>query len=351
MPRRAKGPRLYERRRKGRPPVWTIRDGLDEITLGPISRGEADLELAAYLERKHRPAGPARAEELTVSQALTIYAEEHARSAGDPARIGYAILALESFWRDLTVADVKGATCRRYAKTRDRAPATIRRELSTLRAALNYCAREGYLLQAPLVWLPPKPAPRERWLTRDEAARLLRAARALDRRGRHLARFIIAGLYTGSRRDTILGLRLDQPSTEGGWIDTERGVIYRRAAGKAETKKRQPPARLSRRFLARCRRWAARGDRYVVQNHRGERIGSIKRAWASAREAAGLGPEVTPHTLRHTCATWLMQAGADKWDAAGFLGMTVDTLERVYGHHHPDHQESAVSALDRRGKA
>ncbi len=54
--------------------------------------------------------------------------------------------------------------------------------------------------------------------------------------------------------------------------------------------------------------------------------------------------------LRHTfCAilaqTWLMQAGADLWDAAGFLGMTVKQLEETYGHHHPDYQREAAEAL------
>jgi integrase len=62
---------------------------------------------------------------------------------------------------------------------------------------------------------------------------------------------------------------------------------------------------------------------------------------------AGL-PDVTPHTLRHTAATWLMQGGADLWEAAGFLGMSVEQLERTYGHHHPDHLKGAHDTLDRR---
>jgi integrase len=52
-------------------------------------------------------------------------------------------------------------------------------------------------------------------------------------------------------------------------------------------------------------------------------------------------PDVTPHTLRHTAATWLMQRRADLWEAAGFLGMSVEQLERTYGHHHSDHLKSA----------
>lgn len=56
---------------------------------------------------------------------------------------------------------------------------------------------------------------------------------------------------------------------------------------------------------------------------------------------AGLPPEVTPHWLRHTAATWLMQNGVDPWEAAGYLGMNLKTLIDNYGHHQPDHQAGA----------
>jgi hypothetical protein len=42
-----------------------------------------------------------------------------------------------------------------------------------------------------------------------------------------------------------------------------------------------------------------------------------------------------------------MQRGVPKWEAAGFLAMTEETLERVYGHHHPDYQRNAADALSR----
>jgi hypothetical protein len=50
-------------------------------------------------------------------------------------------------------------------------------------------------------------------------------------------------------------------------------------------------------------------------------------------------------TLRHTAATWLMQAGVDRWEAAGFLGMSVEMLDRVYGHHHLNHLRKAAHAI------
>lgn len=47
-------------------------------------------------------------------------------------------------------------------------------------------------------------------------------------------------------------------------------------------------------------------------------VRSVKTAFRSAVRRVGLTREVNPHTLRHTAATWLMQAGVDKWEAAGF---------------------------------
>jgi hypothetical protein len=40
-----------------------------------------------------------------------------------------------------------------------------------------------------------------------------------------------------------------------------------------------------------------------------------------------------------------MQFGVDKWEVAGFAGMSIETLERTYGHHHPDHQSSVGHAF------
>jgi hypothetical protein len=50
----------------------------------------------------------------------------------------------------------------------------------------------------------------------------------------------------------------------------------------------------------------------------------------------------------HVAATWLMQAGTDPWQAAGSLSMSMETLLRVYGHHHPDYQRQAAENIGRR---
>jgi len=40
-----------------------------------------------------------------------------------------------------------------------------------------------------------------------------------------------------------------------------------------------------------------------------------------------------------------MQAGADEWEAAGYLGMFVEVLREVYRHHHPDYMKSAIEGI------
>jgi integrase len=86
----------------------------------------------------------------------------------------------------------------------------------------------------------------------------------------------------------------------------------------------------------------------AVIHWNGSSIQSVKKAFKHARIAAGLDDKVIPHVLRHTAATWLMQAGVEMWDAAGFLGMTVEVLSRTYGHHHADYQSSAAEAISNR---
>jgi hypothetical protein len=95
------------------------------------------------------------------------------------------------------------------------------------------------------------------------------------------------------------------------------------------------------------RRWLDKGivHEHFVEWH-GEAVQSVKTAFKTAVRLARLSGNLTPHTLRHTAATWLMQAGVDKWEAAGFLEM----VDQVYGHHHPDYLGNAAQALSYGGR-
>lgn len=328
MPRRSAGPRLYlDPNRK----QWVIRDGAAFVRTGCGERDRrgAETALKNYLGDKHRPTPSA---DPLIDDVLAAYGREHGPHVRRPDNVAYTIGNLLRVWGGRRVSDVTARSCRSYAGKRS--PAAARRDLETLRAALRYWNREyGPLSSLPSVVLPAKPEARDRWLTRSEAARLLWAAR----RTPHLARFILLGLYTGTRSGALLSLTWKQ-------VDLERGILRRRALGATETKKRQPPVRLGARILSHLRRWHRTDRSGLVLHYSGKPIQKMRRSWGTARARAGLDAAVTPHTLRHTRATWLMQSGkVSVWEAAGSLGMSVEMLERTYGHHHPDWQKAAAS--------
>lgn len=228
-----------------------------------------------------------------------------------------------------------------------------------LRAAINYHRAEGYCEKIVSVVLPDKPEARQEWITRAEAAKLIwhawryreiQKGHVTGRRSRqHVAKFILVGLYTGTRAAAICAAALQQVDGAG-YIDLERGVFYRRPRGRKETKKRRPPVPLPRKLLGHLRRWKRGGQAYAVE-WLGEPVKGISKAFRRTVASAGLRATITPHILRHTAATWLMQAGADPWQAAEYLGMGLQMLLNNYGRHHPDHLAGPRDALDAQARS
>jgi integrase len=329
MPRKKSPPRLYLDPGRG---DWVIRDGASFIRTGcsERDRGAAERALETYLGRKYRPQPSASP---LVDDVLAAYGIEHGPHTARPGNVAHTIGNLSKWWSGKRVAEITARACRDYAA--ERPAVAARRDLESLRAAVNYWHKHyGPLAAVPSVVLPDKPEGRERWLTRSEAARLLWAARRVP----HLARFILLGLYTGSRSGVLLGL-------EWSWVDLRAGTMRRRAPGRAESKtKRTPRVRLGSRILAHLRRWRRLDDAKVkrVVHYQSQPVGKLRRSWDTARERAKLDDTVTPHTLRHTRATWMMQAAVSPWEAAGSLGMSARMLEVTYGHHHPDWQKEAA---------
>jgi integrase len=371
MPRRSKGARLYLRRRRSRAPLWVILDHGREISTGAGENdlGTAEEALADHIGHKRRPVfGDGHPSRVLIADALAEYGEKHAPTTCRPDLIGGAISKLLDFFRGSAVAAITSASCSQYvhwrvSQTDARAsqsgrpikPSTARRELVVLGAALRWCWKEGQIDRPIPISLPSQAGPRERHLTRSEAAALLAGALGWDQRGvrhparinRHLARFILVALYTGTRHDAILRLQWI-PNTAGGWIDLASGVLYRRAAGAVDSIKRRPPVPIPPRLVPHLRRWRGLTAQYVIE-YAGRPIRSQeRRAWRTARALAGLGPDVTPHVLRHTCATMLLQLGVSVYDVAGVLGTTEDIIRRTYGHHSHDHLRQAVAAFSRR---
>jgi integrase len=354
MPRRREPPRLYLRKPRGnRRAGWVILDGTKEVRTGcaPEDIEGASDALGRYLADSYSPpTGSKHPSRILIVEVLATYHKERGGSLARPDMLDYTMPRLVEYWGDDFLSAINGSTCRAYTKWRCAkgvSDQTARRDLETLRSAIRYFHEEhGPLEAVPVVKMPPKAEPRQRALERDEVARLLRAAKSP-----HLRRFILIGLYTGMRSQAILGLSW-LPSTSSGWVDLDNRVLYRRGTEQRKTKKtqNQKPSTIPSRLLAHLQRWrridAKLGVRHVV-HYQGCRVTKLRRSWANARTAAGLGNEVVPHVLRHTAATWLMRFGVPLWEAAGYLGMTEEVLEAIYGHHHPEHQKNVENAFTR----
>jgi len=334
MPRRRSPPRLQLDKTRGQ---WLIRDGATRIRTGcaEADRSSAEKRFAEYIGEKHRPSFGA---DPLIADILMVYSREHLQHKVSAPNYAYNIGLLAAWWGDKSLSDVTPANTRAYGK--GRTDAAARHDLEILRAAIRFWHKHhGPLPLVPQIILPPKPEARTRWMTRSEAAKLLRAARRTSTRS--IARFIPLGLYTGSRSGVIRDLRWD-------WIDLHTGTMRRRAPRANERKnKRTPIVKLGRRILAHLRRWRRLDGPnavYVCENN-GKPFDRIFYSWSKVLKLAGLDDhegKVTPHIMRHTRATWLMQAGIDLWEAAGHLGMNVKTLQEHYGHHHPNFQSRAA---------
>lgn len=362
MSNSAKPARLWLQNVRGKKFWYILHDGRKVSTgCGADDCAGAEEKLAEYITahvKPNRDSGRDPAA-IPIAEVLNVYQLDRGTKTARPQDLGHRVTALLGFFGTKSVTALNKRLCRDYAEARG-SEQSARRELEDLRAALGY-AYDEKILDVDFrrdIELPAKAAPRERWLTRSEAADLIRAAwryreiqnfRGTNRKTRqHVARFILVALYTGTRSGAVCEAAMG-PAIGRGYVDLDQGVLYRRAPGTAETNKRQPPVRLPDRLLAHIRRWKRRGiSTKAVVEFNGEPVGSVKKAFARCVAAAGLEGKVTPHTLRHTAISWALQNGAPMWEVSDFFGVTPEVINRVYGHHCPEQHKAVANAITRK---
>ncbi|HEV7148163.1 MAG TPA: site-specific tyrosine recombinase XerD [Pedococcus sp.] len=230
------------------------------------------------------------------------------------------------------------------------AASSAARTLVAVRGFHRFLALEGDVESNPAGAVsPPKPAARlPKAISVDEVERLLAAASVGDTPASLRDRALLEVLYgAGARISEAVGLDIDD-------IDGQEGVV--RLLGKG-TKERLVPlgsyaADALGAYLVRGRPAMAakgKGSPAVFLNQRGSRL-SRQSAWSvmrAAAERAGLTGHLSPHTLRHSFATHLLDGGADVRVVQELLGhasvtttqiytlVTVQRLREVYAQSHP----------------
>lgn len=302
-------------------------------TTSPPPAGSAEV---------HDPAEASDLLPLAVEEWLTWLATEKGRA---PATLAAYRREIRRWWRwlrsrDLDLGDVQEPDVEAYVgHLRDTglAPATVARAVVAVRSLHRFLAVEGHTATDPgaLVEAPRVPAGLPKALTEEEVAALLGAVEGDDPIARR-DRAILEVLYaTGLRISELVGLRLSD-------LDLESGLL--RAFGKGSRERMVPVGTHATAALVTWlgpggrpalapERWARRDDADAVfLNRRGGRL-TRQGAWLVVKRwatAAGLAHKLSPHVLRHSCATHMLERGADIRAVQEMLGHASISTTQVY---------------------
>jgi integrase len=299
--------------------------------LAGATREEAASEAIDLIRRE--TAGPG--ERLTVASLWAKY-----RAEKDGRRVAVAMFhewkAMGPHFGHLRPDQVSTDECRAYIERRrgqGKHDGTIWTELGHLRSVFNWAAKHSLIARSVPVERPPKPAPKDRYLTLPEIDRLLAADGA-----HHIKLAIHLMLSTAARVTAVLELTWDRVDFDGGKINLRTDALGPRK-GRAVV-----PMNAGLRAALSHARQLALTD-YVVEWN-GEPVRSIKTGFNAVVKAAGL-VGVTPHVLRHSAAVHMVEAGIPFDQVAQFLGHSNPQVTfRVYGRFSPSHLRKAANVLD-----
>jgi integrase len=311
---------------------WTEGSETRRVSTGKEDRESAELFLAQFIvEQENSP--PAQP---IVSVILSGYYDDRkahgAKSVDDIFRncknIGRHIGKLQT-------SQISQSVIKQYAANRldeGVGNASVIQDLATFRAALHWAEREQWIDRAPKFRMPlSPPPPRERWATREEIDKLLRSAEQTL----HVRLFILIAVSTGARKAAITELKWSQ-------VNFERSIIN---FGEGSGNKRRSIIPMNDGLKAELEYYARIATTEYVLEYRGKPAGNLKKSFQKCAIRAGL-PDITPHVLRHTAATWMVMSGVPIREGARYLGMSEVIFERVYGKHSPDYLKDASEALN-----
>lgn len=316
---------------------WAENNRTKRVSTRTGNLQEAQKVLAGFLLEGEK----AKSGRMTVGEMIDYYVVNHVEAAVvDKKKVKFILGHFqEIFGADTYVDELCGDDFTRFRRKRCKDgplnDATIRRDMVIFLAAANFAVRNRKLenRHVPVIDLPAPNEGRDRWLTREEAQRLLAAAQGPAQRLTPVYRLVAIALGTGKRRGSIEPLTWFQ-------VDLKNRQIDFRRPGEPETKKRRGRAPISSWLLPILERaHREKTNEYV--------LGSDFDLWRPLSKVAkaALLKNVSCHTLRHTWGTWAAQGGASIWDIAGVMGCSVATATRNYLHHCPAHLRDVADSV------
>lgn len=320
--------------------------------LGVFSETEGRSALDAYIGRIETLTARAT---KTVGEIWKAYVADREKDGKLVATFAHNWKALAPRFAAMQVVDINNDVCRDYAQARmtagrtvmckglpkrfDIGVGTVWTELTRLRSALNWAEKQGIIERVPPIWVPRKPDPKDRVLTPDEFLALLDACTVP-----HLRLFVILAITTGARSEAILQLGWAQVDFAGWVIDfREKPQINPLTKRARKARAKAPMTEEARSELLRA--YEGRLTDNVIEWD-GAPVKKIRKAFQAAVDRAGL-KGVTPHTLRHTVATWLDEGGIPMERISKLLGHRhIDTTRLIYSKPSVDTLRPAGELID-----
>jgi integrase len=220
------------------------------------------------------------------------------------------------------------------------APATLNREMNTIKGLFGKAVEWEYLRESPakpVKWLKTSRGS-IRFLSREEADMFLQACKNCQ--NSHFHSIVLVALHTGMRRGEILRLQWQDVDFRRGRIN----VVSREGAHTKNYDSRSVP--MSRTVTAVLKRHPRHlHSAYVFCNAKGEPFKDVDTSFANALQKSGI-PHFRFHDLRHTFASWLVMKGVDIRTVQELLGHKDLRMTMRYAHLAPDHMRRAVEILD-----
>jgi integrase len=236
---------------------------------------------------------------------------------------------------DLPPSSINRKICDDYIAKRHvagRADGTILTELNRVRSCFSFALNEQLIDRAPPMSFPHRPPPRDRYLTREEFARLLEACEHP-----HVRLFLSLALATAGRQEAILQLTWNR-------VDLERRLLDLRLPGHRGKSRSIVPINDSLLRELESAKGGSRCDSVISWGRKP--VANVRKAVERAARKAGLAG-VSPHVLRHTAAVWLAESGRPMSEIAQFLGHSDSRVtERVYARYSPTYLRQSASALE-----
>lgn len=264
-----------------------------------------------------------------------------------PERAALACQRLQPHFTGKYVERIRRADIADYIQARKAdgvTGSTINRELNVLSAAFNFAAHtKEWSVRNPVVGMSLKqPEGRLRWITREEADRLIEEA-SKEIKAPHLADFIRLAINTGCRKNELLKLTWDRVDLAVGHLRLEGENTK---TGKRRIVPLSVPARMALENRARFREQHCPASPWVFSHKDGNRLQDVRNGFGSACERAGI-TNFRIHDLRHTCASWLVSAGVPLFEVKELLGHSSIEMTERYSHLAPENLNRVMEVLDR----